>query len=85
MICGRADAHRPLNAGPRRWQRGGGFGGLVSSPASCVERISIKWSKTDELRFLYFVHSSPGMIVPQPERPLGRHVVPARRRERVER
>ena len=47
MICGRADAHRPLNAGPRRWQRGGGFGGVVSSPASCVERISIKWSKTD--------------------------------------
>jgi hypothetical protein len=58
MICGRADAHRPLNAGPRRWQRGGGFGGLVSSPARLRGTgISIKWSKTDELRFLYLVHS----------------------------
>jgi hypothetical protein len=32
MICGRADAASgPLNGGPG----GGGFGGLVSSPASC--------------------------------------------------
>jgi len=53
MICGRADAASgPLNGGP-----GGGSAG-AASVVSCrvlVERISIKWSKTD---FVYLVHSS---------------------------
>jgi len=86
MICGRADAASgPLNGGP-----GGGSAG-AASVVSCrvlVERISIKWSKTDFV--VYLVHSSACPMscaagARQPERPLGRHVVPARRRERVER
>ena len=71
MICGRADAASgPLNGGP-----GGGSAG-AASVVWCrvlVERISIKWSKTDfSISGTFVAH------VPQPERPLGRHVVPAR-------
>ena len=73
MICGRADAASgPLNGGP-----GGGSAG-AASVVWCrvlVERISINVLNGQRPISLFLVHSSH---VPQPERPLGRHVVPAR-------
>lgn len=83
MICGRADAASgPLNGGP-----GGGSAG-AASVVWCrvlVERISIKWSKTDFSIWIHSSHVPCRSLSAEAERPLGRHVVPARRRERVER